>query len=163
MGAITNYELFVGVILTEKMIKGYIETELRRYEFSYAAQSGYLTLTAGLGGRRWKMAISCGENRITCYSAYPWRIPGERRATVLERLNEFNAACGLGSYFLLDAEQGGLAAFRCDIPVTDIYSISECFEEGLRRMSAAFYARWGALLNASRNTHSSQEERECLV
>ena len=145
-----NYELFVGVILTETMIKGYLEAEMRRFGFSCTVESGYLLLTAGLGRRRWKMAVSCGENRITCYAAYPWMIPGERRASVLERLNDLNAASGFGSYFLLDTEQGGFAAFRCDILLTDAYSISECFEEGLRSASAAFYARWETLLSASR-------------
>ena len=129
------------------MIKGYVKAEMHRWAFHYTEESGFITITAGFGARRWKMAISCVENMITCYAAYPRETIFENRAGVLELLNELNAATGFGSYFLLDAEKGGLIVFRCDILIADEYSIVECFAEGIKRLSAAFSARWEVLIS----------------
>ena len=136
--------------MTVQTIKGYLEAEMRRHAFPYTSENGYITLTAGFGGKRWKMAFSCGENRIECYAAYPWPVPRELRESLLERLNSLNAAAGFGSYFLLDTERNHLIVLRCDILIADEYSIAECIEEGLKRMSAAFCARWETLMSASR-------------
>ena len=132
------------------MIKGFLESELRRKAFPYIVENGYMILTAGFGGKRWKLAVSCGENRITCYAAYPRQVPRELCASMIARLNSLNAASGFGSYFLLDTEglgllsqaPGYLIVFRCDILTADVYSIGECFADGLWRMSAAFCAQW---------------------
>ena len=113
-----------------------------RHGFPYTVEGNYLVLTAGLGGRRWKMAFTCGEDRVICYAAYPWQAPPERRAEVLERLNRLNAAAGFGSYFLLDR---GLVVLRCDVIIADVYSIAECLESGFKHTSAGFYAHWEAL------------------
>ena len=131
--------------MTVKMIRGYLEAELRRHDFPHTEESGYLTFTAGFGGRRWKTALACGENRVSCYAAYPWLIPEERREGLLWRLNSLNAAASYGSYFLLDTEQGCMIVFRCDILIADGYSFAECLEKGFKHMAAAFCARWDFL------------------
>ena len=146
----------VIIDMNAKMINGYLESELRRYGFSYTVENGYVLMTAGLGGRRWKTVILSGENRITCYAAYPRLTPPERRISVLERLNDLNAASGFGSYFLLDTDQGCLIVFRCDILIADVYSIAECFRLCMKNMSAAIYAQWETLMqnSAFRINHS---------
>ena len=128
--------------MNEQMIRGFVEAEMQRLGFAYTNEDGYMVLTAGQGGKRWKMAISFGENRISCYAAYPRQIPQERRAEMLERLNDINAAARFGSYFLIATKQEYMIAYRYDIPIADIYSIAECFEHGLKNTAAAFCARW---------------------
>ena len=131
--------------MTAQVIKGYLEATLRRCGFSYAEEGGYLTLTAGLGGKRWKMALSCGENRLIFYAAYPWQTAYEHRERVLEHLNALNAVSGFGSYFLLDTESGALTVFRCDVLIADEYSVIESIEKGFKYASAAVCARWETL------------------
>ena len=131
--------------MTVQMMRGYLEAEMRRHGFFWSEKNGYTTLTAGLGGKRWKMALSCDEDRFTCYAAYPREIPDERRSVVLEWLNKINAEAGFGSCFLLETESGSLVVLRCDIIIADEYSISECFETGLKYTSAALCARWDTL------------------
>jgi len=135
--------------MTVQMMRGYLEAEMRRYGFVWSVKNGYTTLTAGLGGKRWKMALTCSEDRFTCYAAYPWEISRKRRAHVLEGLNKINADASFGSCFLLETEQSCLIVFRCDVIIADEYSIAECFEHGLKYTSAALCARWEILGEAA--------------
>ena len=131
--------------MTVQMMQGYLEAEMRRHGFPCLVKNGYTTLTAGLGGKRWRMALACGEDRFTCYAAYPWPLPGGYRAKVLEWLNEINAGASFGSCFLLETGLSCLIVFRCDIIVADEYSIAECFENGLKYTSAALCSHWETL------------------
>ena len=128
--------------MTAMMIRGYLEAELRRLGFPYTLENGYMLLTAGLAGRRWKMAIACGENRVMYYAAYPRQVPRERRAACLDCLNNLNAALSFGGFFLLDTGPHCLIVFRGDVLIADEYSVAECLESGFKHTTAAFYARW---------------------
>ena len=134
--------------MTIQMMQGYLEAEMRRHGFPCSVKNGYTTLTAGLGGKRWKMALTCGENRFTFYAAYPWQVSREHRTRVIEWLNGINAGISFGSCFLLDMEQSCLIVFRCDVIIADEYSIAECLENGLKYTSAALCARWDSLSEA---------------
>ena len=131
--------------MTYDIVEGYLETAMHRFGFSYAWESGFMVLTAGIGSRRWKMAIKCMENRFVFYAAYPLQLPHENRARMLEHLNTMNAQSGFGAYFLLDTEQGLMIVCRCDVLIPDEYSIFECIESGLKFISAELYSKWGAL------------------
>ena len=132
-------------IMDVGVVKGYFEAVMRRLGFAFAWENDFAVLTAGIGGRRWKMALKCMEDRFILYASYPQQVPGGRRAGVLDYLNTLNAASGFGSYFLLEAEQGYLIVCRGDVLIPDEYSIFECIECGFKFMSAEIYSKWGQL------------------
>ena len=127
------------------VVRGYFEAAMRRFGFSFMWENEFAVLTAGVGGRRWKMAILCMEDRFVLYAAYPQHVPHGGRAGMLEFLNTLNAASGFGSYFLLEAERGYLIVCRCDVLIPDEYSIFECIECGFKYASAEIYSKWGQL------------------
>jgi len=132
------------------MMKGYLDAEMRRNGFSWLSKNGYTTLIAGLGDKRWKMALSCGESMFTCYAAYPWEIPHSCRTEVLEQINKINATAAFGCCFLLETEQNRLIVFRCDMIIADEYSITECFENVLKYTTVALYTHWDTFKKVTR-------------
>jgi len=140
-----NGSIFAEVNMTKQIVEGYLKAELRRHGFQYAVENGYMVLTAGFGSKRWKMVLTCGDGCLSCYAAYPWQVPHERRERLLERLNSLNASARFGSCFLLDSEQGGMIVFRCDVIIADEYSIAECIEKGFKYATIAICARWDRL------------------
>ena len=131
--------------MTAQLVKGYLDAAMRRFGFVYTEKNGYAVLTAGLHGKRWKMAFSCGDDRLAIYAAYPGAIPHESRIRAAERLNELNAQSGFGCFFLLETGRDCLIIYRCDVIIADEYSITECIEKGFKLTSAAICARWDIL------------------
>jgi len=127
------------------VVRGYFEAAMRRLGFAFEWENGFAVLTAGVGGRRWKMALKCMEDRFVLYASYPQQVPHGRRAVVLDYLNALNAASCFGSYFLLEAGQEYLIVCRCDVLIPDEYSVFECIECGFKYISAEIYSKWGQL------------------
>ena len=136
--------------MTSDVIRGYLEATLRRLGFVFVWENGLAAMTAGLGGRRWKMAILCFEDRFAFYAAYPKQVPHDGRAKMLEYLNAINAESALGGYFLLETEEGLIPVCRCDVIIPGEFSIPECIERGLKLISAEIYSKWEKLQDAVR-------------
>ena len=130
-------------------VKGYLESAMHRLEFPYVWENGFAVFIAGIGSRRWKMAIKCLDGRIALFAAYPRQSPIESREKMLEILNKFSAASAFGSYFLLETGQGILTIYRCDVIIPDEYSIFECIECGLKYSAAGLYSNWENLHDAA--------------
>ena len=119
-------------------VAGWLDATMRRLGFTYAWENGFVSLTAGLGGRRWKMAVKCMEDKLAFYAAYPRQIPYQSRTRMLEFLNTLTASSDLGGWFLLKTEQGYVIVCRCDVLIPDEYSITDSIENGLKQISAKF-------------------------
>ncbi len=121
-----------------------IEEILDREGWSYRKTERDILLIASWGAHKWKMDLHCtDEGQVSCFAAYPWPVPENRRSSLLAGLNDLNLQQQRGCFLFSPAH--GRVLYRCGVQILDDYTSYETIKELLLTGAALTDANWNAV------------------
>lgn len=118
-----------------------IEEILDSEGWSYRKTERDILLIASFGAHKWKMNLHCtDEGHVSCWAAYPWPVPENRRSSLLAGLNELNLQQQRGCFLFSPAH--GKVLYRCGVQIMDDYTSYEAIRDLLLAGAALTEASW---------------------
>lgn len=113
---------------------------LDRRGYGYLKDDNGFWFTVSVKGRRWKTIICPGEQVITCFSVYPWKIASNALPKMRQQTDEWNRIQQVGCFFINPADFRLI--YRYSVPVLDLFSAEDYIAKVLRSSAAVTYAYW---------------------
>lgn len=116
--------------------------EILDYEgWKYERNNNDILLVASFRTKKWRMVVNCeSENRVCCFSVFPWVCSEDNLTGIWGALNELNLAQRTGCFMVNTDDMR--VFYRCGIHILDEYKSHDYIKEVLLSSVALVNENW---------------------